>query len=80
MMGIQRKAQHAAGFTLIELMVVLVIMGVLFAFALPAYRDYVDTAEEATLRTNMGTIEMFQEDNFIRTGRCRKRLHRNSRA
>lgn len=62
----QRK-QKNAGFTLIELMMVIAIMGILIAIAVPSYRDYLirSRVQEATstlsdLRTRM---EQYYTDN-----------------
>ena len=46
MTGLKRTPRSRGGFTLVELIVLLVILGVLAAFAVPALTGYIDSAKE----------------------------------
>jgi len=56
------------GFTLVEIMVVLAILAILSAIALPLYNGYIQTSREGVLTYNISTIELFQEDRRLRQG------------
>jgi type IV pilus assembly protein PilA len=67
-----RLRQEESGFTLIEVLIVLVIIGILLAIAVPSYlvfRKRADqTAAKSNIRTAIPSIETYRSDNGSYTG------------
>ena len=54
---LKRFKKNNKGFTLVELMVVVVILGILVAIAVPVYNSVTGTAEANACKANQRTIE-----------------------
>ncbi|HQE24374.1 MAG TPA: prepilin-type N-terminal cleavage/methylation domain-containing protein [Syntrophomonadaceae bacterium] len=67
MRGQMQKGRNQKGFTLVELMVVVVIIGILAAIAVPVYKNVQTKAAEkacrANIRTLEGVLEVWKADN-----------------
>jgi type IV pilus assembly protein PilE len=63
-----KKIQRHGGFTLIELMIVVAVIGILARIAYPSYQDYVRRAARAEARAAMLHMAQLQERNFSDRG------------
>lgn len=68
------KTQQQKGFTLLELLIVVGIIGILSAIAIPSYRDYVIRGKITEATSNLGDmrikLEQFYQDNRTYVGAC----------
>jgi type IV pilus assembly protein PilE len=60
--------QMQQGFTLIELMIAVVVVGILSAIAIPSYRSYVQKAERGAAKAVMLNLAQTEERYFTNNG------------
>lgn len=62
--GLRQRRTSSRGFTLIELMIVIAILGVLLAIALPSYRDYVKRGSLTDAATGLTSMRADMETYY----------------
>ena len=62
------KVYYAQGWTLVELMITVGILGVLASIAIPSYNGYIKTSQITTARVNAETLAGFEETYFYERG------------
>lgn len=65
----QRSVSHDGGFSLVEMFIVIVLMGVLAVIALPTFLNQRENARESALRSDLRNGALAMESYFVGTGR-----------
>jgi general secretion pathway protein G len=77
----QRSAAEQAGFTLIELVVVILILGIMVSISVPAYLKLQERADKSAAMTNVravtSDVEAYYADNGTFNGISATVLHNN---
>lgn len=68
-LGVRRCAQHRDGFTLLELLVVIVILGLLAAYVAPRYFSQIGKSEVAVARAQIEAFEKALDQFRLDVGR-----------
>jgi len=57
--------KNQSGFTLVELMIVIAILGIITAIAIPSYNGYISGARLTEAQNNIAALKLAQEEFFL---------------
>ncbi|HKI73909.1 MAG TPA: prepilin-type N-terminal cleavage/methylation domain-containing protein, partial [Pseudomonadales bacterium] len=60
------RATNQKGFSLIELMITIAIIGIVAAIAMPAYREYIDTANMTKVNAAYENAVRLAQQEFVK--------------
>jgi len=72
----ESKTAHQRGFTLIEVMIVVAIVGILAAIAYPSYMEHIRKGNRADAQASLMQLSQFMERYYTGTGRYSKTAER----
>jgi len=65
----QLTDKKVTGFTLIEVMIAIAIVGIITVIAVPIYKDYIDTAQKAVTQANIRSVVVLMDSYELDEGR-----------
>ena len=60
-----KNFSKTSGFTLIEMMIVIAILAIVSAIAIPAYTGYIETARMTEAKNNIAALKLAEEEYFL---------------
>ena len=67
MRNLRKSVDKEGGFTVVELMVVILVLGVIMAIAIPLFTSQIQRANDAVVESDVRNVSMYVETLLVRT-------------